>query len=872
MSVVVGRKKKVIAAIAISIVVLLAVGLGLVFGLKGSEFAWALENLEKTVVDSNAVVELNDESKQLTIKDLKEGDNFSFQVKLQNPTADRYNYRLTLTTEKNTMVSSQLGISVMHNQQEKDVYGATSKQLEAAAIDAGRNETITVTITAGADLVGLGDSVLKVDLKAISERADKTGSLSSEYALVTESEYLEDGFTAGGNVFLAGKPTEQGATTYDFANDLVLESGKTLAILGEEGNTPIINLAEKTIVVEAGAKLELQNVILKGHIITKTQDGVNQAQAARAVSTVSNLVLNNVTIYGSEERINEAGTLDTRNTYNNDTKPAVIIEEDTKLQIVGDVKIVGNWDASGIGVHEDVKVEITGDNLIAIGNGGKEVMPTGNEYYKSKEQAQALSADSDFSAQLVNDYTEQQNPDAFVTMRTEGTDETVNKFAVGGGSGIGGIYGNKGDATGEIYIHDLKSLIAEGYGRHAFGIGGNVSRDIVIERSTINKVRGGFAVYDITDYDSYYYGSGVTAGGAAIGTINQQFNGTMSSLNAAIPNVAGVALNEVIINSAYGGHKSAAIGAAFWSPAKVMIANSKLNNVWGGTFGAGIGGARIGDDENQELYIEISNSDIDAHGGAYAAGIGTGSCDTVRRVDRAWSENRNGSPFIFPQLSLATINIKGDCDIDAVGGIGGAGIGTGLNVGRVEGTIEASVDVEDVKAGGFGKIVAIRPADKKIDGKYVCTFKFGEFYGSGMAYYYALAESLDDVASLTLEDFVKRELNLSKPQDIGLGTMGGQGTQTSATLITTGLVKVDENGNLINVTDVAEAIERFNKKTDLGNSIPADEIINITTMQQFIDYVYNTPKGYVAGDANYHVYDATKDYFAKSGIVVETAI
>lgn len=677
MNVIVGRRKKVFVALALAFVVLVAVGLGLVFGLKGSEFAWAIENLDSHLIsNTNAFIDLDDTSKQITLKDLKEGDSFSFDVKLQNPTAENYNYRLTMSTAKNTMVSSQLDVEVEVAEEEQDVYGSSSRELRAASVAAGKDETIKVTVTAGADLTGLGDSVLKIGLKAISETEDRNASLSSEYALVNDKEYLEDGFSSGGNIFLSGV-TAEGQESYQFASNLVLKAGRALTILGDASKTPVIDLGEKTIIVEPGAELELQNVILRGHIITKTEEsnGGAQQQAARATSSVSNLVLNNVTIYGSEERINKSGTLDAGNSYKNDTKPAVMIEEDTKLEIIGNVKVVGNWDAAGIGVAEDAKVEITGDNLVAIGNGGYEVINAEkNAKYAvlTKQQIQDLSADAEFSAHLAGDLDIATNPEAFVDMTVNGETSKKNKYGVGSGSGIGAIYGNDGARVGDIYIHDLKSLTAEGYGAHAFGVGGYSDGELVIENTTIEKTRGGYAIYMAASGDTSY-GSNAPEGGAAIGLhfASEQDTGAPA-----------ITLKDVTIGAAYGGSKAAGIGASFWSEIKINIINSKIDKVVGGVSGAGIGGSRIDDNSDNYTIINIKDSTIDALGGYLSAAIGSGYCSNVRRPDR------NDQ---YKQSPMTTINIWGASNITAQGGKRAAAIGTGYHIPNLEGMIGQNV-------------------------------------------------------------------------------------------------------------------------------------------------------------------------------------
>lgn len=316
------------------------------------------------------------------------------------------------------------------------------------------------------------------------------------------------------------------------------------------------------------------------------------------------IVLNNniLTLSNVEEplKIKGSGTVILDGANIKAQKNAIEILGDVKLEIIGDAQLTGGLGNSGIYVANGASLELTGtDNLTVIGNNG------------------------------VNDST--------------------------GGHGIGG--------EGTIYIHDLKSLTAEGYGIHGFGIGGE-SKNITIENTTIKQVQGGFIQPEMVSDPKY--GKSEPEGGSAIG----------SSTNGAV-----ITLNNVVIENAQGGSKAAGIGAKFWTGVTINITNSTIKNVEGGNASAGIGGSRVSQypTRSQDINITINNSTINAKGGQFGAGIGSGydtHCTT-------FSEN---SP-------ITTINITGNSVITAKGGKYAAGIGTGFHTAGLDGKIDNTVTV-----------------------------------------------------------------------------------------------------------------------------------------------------------------------------------
>ncbi|MBQ8615346.1 MAG: hypothetical protein IJ415_02150 [Clostridia bacterium] len=842
-------RKKIFISLAIGALVLIGVLLACIYLFNKSkdsiEFTWNIENLSVT---NQSVVSLNNKTKTITIEELQAGDKFSFDIKISNPTDVEYNYDLSIKTNINDMTISQLGAVLKHGEESKIFYGFNTMKLESSLfIKSQNNDVLSITISLSEDEEQeLKKCELKLNIDKFEVEED-TPIIESDIVVASDEEGLIEAIEGGKIIFLSNKDGG-----YLFDEDIVVTN--EVVIYGQSGETPSLN---GSFVIESGAKIEMQNIVMNGHIETTKVEQQNPNGSNENNESI--ITLNNVKIIGSEERINKTGILESNE--NDDTKPALLIESDTKLQIVGNVEVVGNWDASAIGVHKDAKLIISGDNLTAIGNGGYEVLPTDKEYYQTKEQAQTLSADSEFSSHLANDFNQISNPEAFVELGGA----ILNKYDLngkGGGSGIGEIYMD--DSVGSIKITNLKSLIAEGYGYHAFGVGGIVVSDIVVENTTIKRARGGFAINEITVYDAYYWANGIIEGGSAIGTYESgTYNNGVDETGK--PNYPGVILDNVNIMEAYGGHKAAGIGGTFWTPTKVIITNSIIENVWGGTYGAGIGGSKIHETADQPTYVEIINSKISVTGGDYAAGIGSSSCNGCRRADD--SLNRDG----YPQLPLTTINIRGNSEISAVGGIGGAGIGTGHNGGRLEGIIEENVNTTGTKSGGFGEIERIRGKKTTYNNEtvYVYSYKFCEFAASGnlFRYYVPVSDETKTSQAELLEIGFVGEMLITKPEDIGLGALGGNWVTSSSAIVALGLADINKStGELKNTETVERAIEIYRA----GGSKPeiTDEIAStLTTMQEFIDYVYNIPKGYVSGSENYHVYDPNNTYYATSKLV-----
>ena len=290
---------------------------------------------------------------------------------------------------------------------------------------------------------------------------------------------------------------------------------------------------------------------------------------------------------------------------------AIVINGTVMLTVKGSITAAGATGGDGIEVPSGSSLELTGDTLTALGNGGTDGENNSGKY----------------------------------------------------GSGIG----NAKDTVGSIYIHDMLSLTAEGYGNHAFGIGGNMTGTLKIEGTAIAYAKGGW-VKSVCDEDDTWHKKS-PEGGAAIGI------GLSATSNTII-------LNNTTVKRAEGGAKSAAIGGQYWSNPVIEIDGCTLTNIQGGTDSAGVGGSRI----NANGYtstITINDSTVEAKGGCYGAGIGSG-------YNGYTNEAAN---------HLTTIYITGDSKIVAVGGTAAAGIGTGHHAYMLAGAIDASVNTTGTKAG-----------------------------------------------------------------------------------------------------------------------------------------------------------------------------
>lgn len=288
------------------------------------------------------------------------------------------------------------------------------------------------------------------------------------------------------------------------------------------------------------------------------------------------------------------------------------------MEIVGETTIIGAVNGDGIEVPEGTTLNLSGEKLVVKGNAGVEYSSYDN--YGTTDDA-ALE---------------------------------------GSGSGIGDAY----HGIGVITIDGVQSLTAEGYGLHAYGIGGGNNATITIKNSTIEYARGGFATTEF--YHDTKYGVTDLEGGCAIG------------VGIDDGNTGKIILDNVTVNGANGGSKSAAIGASYWCGVEIEITDCTLISIIGGNSSAGIGGSRVREDNpfEQVISIKIVDSIVDSMGGTYGSGIGNG-----------YDTNCSSTP------SLCHIEISGNSEITAKGGKYGAGIGTGFHTGNLTGFIAEGVVV-----------------------------------------------------------------------------------------------------------------------------------------------------------------------------------
>ena len=247
-----------------------------------------------------------------------------------------------------------------------------------------------------------------------------------------------------------------------------------------------------------------------------------------------------------------------------DGTPAITLADGANVTIMlsGNNTFTGSKGADAIRVPAGATLTLTGDNITAIGNNGKEYSTVNAAYCNTNDQS-------------------------------------YNGI---GGSGIGNINAD----TGNIIIDNVKGLTAQGYGKHGFGIGGQNATVTIKNNSVINSARGGYASAKL--YTGY--GKQDPEGGAAIGV-----SGSTGS----------VTIENSQVLAAHGGSKAAAIGASYWSSATISISGSTLKNIVGGNASAAIGGSRFASDATYTLDIKIVDSEInDATGGEYGSGIGSG--------------------------------------------------------------------------------------------------------------------------------------------------------------------------------------------------------------------------------------------------------
>ncbi len=309
----------------------------------------------------------------------------------------------------------------------------------------------------------------------------------------------------------------------------------------------------------------------------------------------------------------------------------------------------------------------------------------------NKELA-GLSGDALSTAAILSNCNE---PDAIINLPTDYTgiltikDSTIKSVQAAGnanivivgdvvvnanGSGVATVAetvttfdGSAITANGTLTISGTGNLTAIATDvKAAFGIGGmNVSK---LNISNVHIVKATGAGVDSKIGNNY--GKQDFEGAPAIGS---GYTG------------AEITLNNVTVDEALGGSKGAGIGARYHTGVTINIVDSVIKNVVGGSSSAGIGGSRMTKYESgdlQNVTINIANSTVNATGGDFGAGIGSGY--------NTYCSGVTPTPVI-------AVTIDADSVITAQGGWLGAGIGTGHNAIGFVGNI--ACDTSNVKAG-----------------------------------------------------------------------------------------------------------------------------------------------------------------------------
>ena len=162
---------------------------------------------------------------------------------------------------------------------------------------------------------------------------------------------------------------------------------------------------------------------------------------------------------------------------------------------------------------------------------------------------------------------------------------------------------------------------------------------------------------------------------------------------------------------ATGGQFGAGIGGAGVNDAQVKITGGKITAT-GGEFGAGIGGGFKGSGD-----VTITGGEIHANGGSYSAGIGGGK--GVYLASDKKIHGGDGKVTITGGKITATsksfgagigggsngsgdVTIEGNTEVNAAGGTGGAGIGSGAGDAKANITLEGKVTI--VAKAGDGNV------------------------------------------------------------------------------------------------------------------------------------------------------------------------
>ena len=285
--------------------------------------------------------------------------------------------------------------------------------------------------------------------------------------------------------------------------------------------------------------------------------------------------------------------------------------------------------------------------------------------------------------------------------------DNAGSLTATGGESAAGIGGGNANA-GQVTITGGNITATGGYG--SAGIGGGYGQispnpnagdgDVTISGGTIKAAGGTFGA---GTGGGYIGDAHVTITGDATVEEVQGGEGAAGIGSGAYASIGEVEISgNAKIDNVTGGDYGAGIGGGFSSPwdggsltgnGKVTIKdNAVINNAQGGSLGAGIGGgygggyAGLGD-----VTIE-GNTTVNATGGAGAAGIGSG-VDSVN--DAAGNGNKitirsneSGAPTVNATGGESSIDEETEEKIP-----GGAGIGSGAGDAKADITLEGKVTI-----------------------------------------------------------------------------------------------------------------------------------------------------------------------------------
>ena len=340
----------------------------------------------------------------------------------------------------------------------------------------------------------------------------------------------------------------------------------------------------------------------------------------------------------------------------------------------GDITISAGKDGNDVTQNEKTTY---GDKDTVITNQDRDTASSNTVTIEAKDEDDKVEVKLD----NVNIDTSKQNKAAVsVTGSGDTTIELDGDNKLKSGSAHAGLEHNKTDTSGELTIQDNDkngSLKAAG-GQYGAGIGGAGVNDAQV------KITGG----KITATGGEF-GAGIGGGFKGSGDVT----------------ITG---GEIHAN---GGSYSAGIGGGEYSSGKVTISGGEITAT-GSYLGAGIGGGEKGSGD-----VTITGGEITANGGSYGAGIGGGK--GVYLASDKKIHGGDGKVTITGGKITATsksfgagigggsngsgdVTIEGNTEVNAAGGTGGAGIGSGAGDAKANITLEGKVTI--VAKAGDGNV------------------------------------------------------------------------------------------------------------------------------------------------------------------------